>query len=117
MSTGQHRKAPVSGIAPGCPPVDQLGVEQVCRADVSERRRHHAADVRMILLERIEELLHLVALEVRLRTAEIAGQNRELCPARVFGDERLRALDERTDRLETSVVRRVARGHCLELAG
>src|SRR5436853_92956 len=96
--------------------IEQLAVEQVRRAHVGERAhdRLDAAGVALIPLG--EHLAHHLPLQVFLRAAQLAGNDRESLQLGVSDQIVLAHVRERADHHVPAVVRAQLRRHRLELA-
>src|SRR3546814_3653935 len=71
----------------------------VCSSDLIGQRRKHLFDTcRVFLLPSVHHPPHLLALQLFLRAAEIARNDRERLEPRVFGDITLAAVREWQDR-------------------
>lgn len=96
--------------------VEKLVVTQMRGYDVLHGGEYRFGTPRITLVPFRHHLADFLALQVFLRTAEIAGDDREFHAPRVFGDVRFRAVGERTDDDMSLVVGYQLGWHGLELA-
>src|SRR6185295_15317735 len=94
--------------------IEQAGIGQVSWLDVAQRREDRFCAAREIPLPGGKHLLHLAALRVLLRAAQLAGNDREAAGARITFDLRLGDIGQRADDDVTAVFGLELRRHGLE---
>src|SRR5436190_5210765 len=101
-----------TGLLPRVTPV-----KEVLGHDVAHGTKDRGADARVLALELPEELLHPLALEVLLRSAEIAGNDGELHLRRERRDVALGCVAEGADDDVAAIVAAQPGWHRAQLAG
>src|ERR1043165_393681 len=96
--------------------VEKLRVKQVRLHNVAERGQHGAAYVRNLFFKLCDKTLDARAFQVRLRAAEVAGDDRKILLRGVFGNPRLAAICERANDRVAPVVGTQDGRHRLERA-
>src|SRR5690349_19827272 len=95
--------------------VERLAVEQVGRPNVFQAVEHGLDSPGVALLPVAQKLLHLLALHVLLRAAQVAGDDRKLLQRGVGGEIALLAVRQRADDDVLAVVRAQLGRHRLHL--
>src|SRR5258708_5848684 len=85
--------------------IEQLVIEQMRRDHVSQRVEHRSAHVWNLLLEFGNQFLDARTFQVWLRSAQVAGNDRELLLGGKFSDITLAAIGQRTNDGVPSIVR------------
>src|SRR5690348_11323728 len=77
--------------------IEQRRIGQVRRRDVRQRAKHDLAATGVLAFPRVQHAPHLLALQVFLRAAQVAGDDRERALFGILRDFGFAAIAERTN--------------------
>src|SRR5690348_9383712 len=96
--------------------IEQCLVGEVRRRNMRQRAEHGFAAAGLFAFPRVQHPPHLLALQVFLRAAQVAGDDRECALFGVLGDFGFAAIAERTDQHVLAIVGQKLRRHRLQHA-